>query len=73
MIGTEIVKGLPQATFIKPFFFNMFLNDLFLLFKKRNICSYANDTTPYACDQNLNQLIKMIRVKLCFINYMALE
>ena len=63
---TEIKKEVSQATFRAPLFFNMFSNDLFLFLKERDICSYANDSTAYACDQNLNQFMKRLELDYQF-------
>ena len=40
-----------------PLFFNIYLADLFLFFNQIEICSYADDTTPYTCAEDLDTVI----------------
>ena len=42
------------------FFFNIYLNDLFFLTESTDVCNFADDTTFYACDKNLNDLINTL-------------
>lgn len=57
---TEMIKGVLQKSVLEPIFFKIILNDLFFLLKEKDICSYTDDTTPYGCDQNLDQLISRL-------------
>ena len=36
----------------------MYINDFFFEFTE--VCNFADDTTPYACDQDLKTLIKKL-------------
>ena len=56
----EVIKGLLQGSVLRPILFNTFLNDLFFLLKETDIFSYGDDTTSYAYDQNLDQLINRL-------------
>ena len=40
-----------------PLFFNIYINDFLLSLMDTDICNYADDTTIYACDKNLNNVI----------------
>ena len=40
-----------------PLFFNISINDLLLFIQDTDICNYADDTTIYACDSNLDNVI----------------
>ena len=43
-----------------PLLFNIYLNDLFFLSEFTDLCNFADDTTFYACDMDLNSLIKRL-------------
>ena len=56
----ELSQGVPQGSVPGPLLFNMYLNDLFFLSEFTNLCNFADDTTFYACNMDLNSLIKRI-------------
>ena len=39
-----------------PLFFNIYINDLLLFIQNSDICNYADDTTIYACDKNVENI-----------------
>ena len=41
-----------------PLMFNVFSNDLFLLSRKEEICTFANDNTRYEVDQCLDAALR---------------
>ena len=40
-----------------PLLFNIYINDLFYLFLNTDVCNFAEDTSLYACDIKLEDLI----------------
>ena len=59
--------------------FNIYINDLFFLTEKTNVCNYADDTTFYACDSDLHYLISrlehdsVLAIEWFECNYMKLN
>ena len=51
----EILFGVPQGSIIGPLY--IFLCDLFLIMNNFDIASYADDNTPYAVGNNIQELI----------------
>ena len=43
-----------------PLLFNICLNDLFMFVKDAEICNYADDKTIYACDSNIESVVKTL-------------
>ena len=56
----ELIQGVPQGSVLGPLLFNIYLNDLFYLAESTNACNFADDTTFYACDKDLNSLINRL-------------
>ena len=54
----EILFGAPQRSILRPLLFNIFLCDFSLIMKETSFASYADDNTPYATAENLDEVIK---------------
>ena len=53
--------GVPQGSVPGPILFNIVLTDLFLECEDDNISSYADDTTPYSCTQDISSVISELQ------------
>ena len=53
---SRIKSGVPQGSILGPFGFNVDLIDLFFELSE-DLASYADDNTPYACDEDIGSVI----------------
>ena len=54
----ELLCGVPQGSVLGPILFNIYLNDLF--YELFDVCNFADDTTLYACDMNLDTVLSQL-------------
>ena len=55
---SEMIHGIPQGSILGPLLFNIFINDLFFVIEKSDICNFADDNTLYSCGANLKIVLE---------------
>ena len=72
-------KRSTQGSTLGPIFFNDYLNDFFLFLENTEVCNLADDSTPYACSLDLDDVLMRLEkdIDICIVwfnrNFMKLN
>ena len=58
--SNEVSHGVPQGSVLGPLLFNIYINYIFFLVTDTGIRNYADDTTIFSCDYEINNILETL-------------
>ena len=55
-------QGMPQGSYLGLLFFNVFVNDIFLIISSRSLCNFADDNRIAVSASNIKELNELVKI-----------
>ena len=65
----DIFVGVPRGSILGPLLLNIFINDLFFMIIRSDVCNFADDNTLYSCGKKLENIFVNLKIDLKNVLY----
>ena len=67
-IYRDITIEVPQGSYLGSLLFNVSIDDVFLLVQNSSVCNYADDTTIYVCNSDLDTILNGLETDISILD-----